>query len=80
MNAYRLKQNKKKVFLENSILRNYLNEAGLFHSSEATIEFIIISGHSKCKLLSDYSRFSTDYDILNKITKDYDCTFNWKEI
>lgn len=80
MNAYRTKQNKKKVFLENALLRNHLTNAGLSHSAKPTIEFTIISGHAKCKLLSDYSKFSIDYDTINEITKDYDCNFKWKEI
>tara|TARA_R100001594_G_scaffold17746_1_gene35877 strand:+ start:631 stop:1152 length:522 start_codon:yes stop_codon:yes gene_type:complete len=80
LNAYRIKQNKKKVFLDKIMLRRHLQAAGLSHSSNPTIEFTIKSGDVFEKLLSDYSKFSIDYDTIKDVTKDYNCSLNWKEI
>ncbi|QDP50893.1 MAG: hypothetical protein Unbinned7837contig1000_33 [Prokaryotic dsDNA virus sp.] len=70
----------KKVFVENTLLRKHIKNAGLKNSKNPRIIFTIECGKTKYKLLSDYSNFSNDYDTLKNCLTEYNYKLNWQEI
>ena len=80
LNAYRQNNRNKKVFLDKIMLKNYIRDNGLKHCIKPNIEFTINTGDVSCVLLSNYSKFSFNYDKIKEIFKGFDYNLDWIEL